>query len=761
MMTPDFLAQLNPSQQAAALYTDGPSLIIAGAGSGKTRVLTYKIAYLLQTGIAPYRILALTFTNKAAREMKERIATIVGDGVAAQLWMGTFHSVFSRILRMHAEELGYTSQFTIYDASDSKALVKNIIKELELDDKKYNTGTIASRISTLKNHLVSPENYAADPKNLQYDYFQKMSEFSTIYKQYAARCKQSNAMDFDDLLYNTYRLFKQFPDVLQHYQAQFSQILIDEYQDTNYAQHLIVKMLADTHQQVCVVGDDAQSIYSFRGANIDNILTFQQTFPNCKLFKLEQNYRSTQNIVKAANSLIEKNSNQIRKVIFSENERGNLLELISSYSDYDEAFSITNKIRTLLRSHDYSYADIAILYRVKAQSRVIEDLFRRNNIPYKIYGGVSFYQRTEIKDILAYFRLTINHSDEEALRRIINNSLRGVGKTTQAKVFAYTHTHGVNAFEIMQNPDAFDIDLNKGTKKKLSDFAQKIGEFARVTQTEDAYSAAEKIIVESGIRAEIDNVDTPEAQSQKENIDELLNAIHEFCDRRANEGETNISLPDFLAEVSLLTDQDNETADDHNKVTLMTIHAAKGLEFKNVFIAGLEDQLFPSSLCQTPTEIEEERRLLYVAITRAKENCILSYAKSRFHNGQTQTSSPSRFLKDIDPRFIHQQQDFSTFYGKETAQQFNTTRTTFVSTPKPNLGNFKPIKTTENASVVESLPTENGTLRIGTNVAHATFGTGVVVALEGEGANAKARIKFQNIGEKQLMLKYARLTITD
>ena len=751
----NFLNNLNATQQEAVRYNESASLIIAGAGSGKTRVLTYKIAYLLTSGVDPHRILALTFTNKAAKEMKERIAGIVGEKTASQLWMGTFHSIFSRILRQHAECLGFTSQFTIYDSADSKSLLKSIIKTKNLDDKIYKAGNIQSKISILKNHLVSPSSYAQDPECQRNDYLQKTPEFYSIYKQYVERCKQSNAMDFDDLLVNTYLLFSSFPDIRNRYQELFSFILIDEYQDTNYSQHIIVKILSEKHQKVYAVGDDAQSIYSFRGANIDNILTFQKDFPNCKLFKLEQNYRSTKNIVEAANSLIEKNSNRIHKTIFSEKNPGNLLEVISSYSDYDEATSITSKIRQILRNNEYNYSDFAILYRTNSQSRVLEDAFRRDNIPYKIYGGISFYQRKEIKDIIAYCRLSINRNDEEALRRIINYPARGIGETTQNKLFLTAHTLNKSVFEVAENAGEFDIKINNGTQKKLSDFTQTIKEFTSFYQKNDAYASVEKIIKESGIIADISSEDTPENLSKKENVEEFLNMVYEFCDRKANEGEENISLADFLAEVALFTDQDNEKEEERNKVTLMTVHSAKGLEFKNVFIAGLEEQLFPSAMCQTPSELEEERRLLYVAITRAKENCILSYAKSRFRNGQTQFSNPSRFIKDIDPRYLHQQQESNTFYGKESFNAFSGFKPHF-SQPKSAV-----TKTYEPNNTGKTTVSFNGSeLHIGTKVLHAVFGNGVVVGLEGEGDEQKAKVDFQLKGTKQLLLKYAKLTIT-
>lgn len=748
---------LNTQQLEATEYIDGPSLIIAGAGSGKTRVLTYKIAHLLQLGVPAYRILALTFTNKAAKEMKERIATIVGGKKASQLWMGTFHSIFSRMLRSHAEQLGYTPQFTIYDTSDSQSLVKNIIKTLQLDDKTYKANAIFSRISSLKNRLISPEEYAKDSEAHKADYFAKIPEFANIYSIYTQRCHAANAMDFDDLLVLTNRLFSTKPEVLASYQDFFEYILIDEYQDTNYAQHRIVKLLAEKHLHVCAVGDDAQSIYSFRGANIDNILNFQRTFPNCQLFKLEQNYRSTQNIVNAANSLIDKNSNQIRKLVFSENQQGNLLEVLNAYTDYDEASVITDKLKQLVRREHYKYADFAILYRTNSQSRTLEESLRRSNIPYKIYGGISFYHRKEIKDMLAYCRLTINKNDEEAFRRAIKTPSKGIGDTTLQKILTATQTHNVGISEVVAHPNDFDLKLNKGMCAKLESFAQLLQSFADTALTHDAAHTAETIMRESGLLAEILSDTSIEGQTQKENIDEFLSAIHEFCEQRVNNGDNNIALSDFLSEVALLTDQDNEKDEDFNKVTLMTIHAAKGLEFNNVFIAGLEEQLFPSAMCVTSSEIEEERRLLYVAITRAKENCILSYAKSRFRNGQTQFSNPSRFIKEIDQQYLHQPQEANTYYGRETATSFRQTKSLFPQTS--NASRFKPISDAKPLDASTQKAIES--IQVGTNVVHAIFGEGVVKALDGDVANRKATIDFGAQGTRQLLLKYAKLTITE
>ena len=619
---PDYIEELNESQRAAVLYGDGPSLVIAGAGSGKTRVLTYKIAYLLENGYNPWNILALTFTNKAAREMKERIARQVGEQRARYLWMGTFHSVFSRILRAEASHIGFTSQFTIYDSADSKSLLRSIIKEMGLDEKTYKPGSVQARISNAKNHLVSPSGYAANKEAYEADAAAKMPAIRDIYSRYWERCRQAGAMDFDDLLVYTYILFRDFPEVLARYREQFRYVLVDEYQDTNYAQHSIVLQLTKENQRVCVVGDDAQSIYSFRGADIDNILYFTKIYPDTKVFKLEQNYRSTQTIVRAANSLIEKNERQIPKEVFSEKERGEAIGVFQAYSDVEEGDIVTNKIAQLRREHDYGYSDFAILYRTNAQSRVFEEALRKRSMPYKIYGGLSFYQRKEIKDIIAYFRLVVNPNDEEAFKRIINYPARGIGDTTVGKIIKAATDNNVSLWTVLCEPITYGLTINKNTHTKLQGFRELIEQFMTEVAEKNAYEIGTAIIRQSGIINDVCQDNSPENLSRKENIEELVNGMNDFCAMRQEEGNTNVSLIDFLSEVSLLTDQDSDKEGDGEKVTLMTVHSAKGLEFRNVFVVGLEENLFPSGMAgDSPRAMEEERRLFYVAITRAEEHC--------------------------------------------------------------------------------------------------------------------------------------------
>jgi DNA helicase-2/ATP-dependent DNA helicase PcrA len=649
----NYIDELNESQRAAVLYNEGPSLVIAGAGSGKTRVLTYKIAYLLEKGYEPWSILALTFTNKAAREMKARIAKQVGEQSARYLWMGTFHSVFSRILRVEAELIGFTSNFTIYDTSDSKSLIRSIIKEMQLDEKTYKPGSVQGQISNAKNHLVSPDAYAVNRELTEHDNACKMPAIRDIYRRYWDRCRQAGAMDFDDLLFYTFLLFRDHPEILSKYQNQFKYILVDEYQDTNFAQHSIVLQLSKLHQKVCVVGDDAQSIYSFRGANIDNILKFTKLYQNTQVFKLEQNYRSTQTIVRAANSLIEKNREQIRKEVFSEKSQGEPIGVYQAYSDTEEGDIVSNKIMELRMSKSYSYDDFAILYRTNAQSRIFEEALRKRNLPYKIYGGLSFYQRKEIKDVIAYFRLVTNPNDEEAFKRIINYPARGIGDTTVGKIIEAANNFSVSLWDVICNPLQFALNINKGTHTKLQGFRELIENFSRAVSEKNAYEMATSIVKEAGIVNEIYQDRTPENLSRQENIEELVNGIHDFCAMREEEGNANIALPDFLSEVSLLSDQDTDKSGDEAKITLMTIHSAKGLEFRNVFVVGLEENLFPSSMAgDSPRAMEEERRLFYVAITRAEDHCFLSFAKSRFRYGKMEFANPSRFLRDIDPSFL-------------------------------------------------------------------------------------------------------------
>ena len=649
---------LNPSQKAAVEYNEGASVIVAGAGSGKTRVLTYKIAYLLEQRMMAYNILALTFTNKAAREMKERIMKVVGPSASRGLWMGTFHSIFSRILRAEAEVIGFTPQFTIYDTADSKALIKSIIKEMLLDDKVYKSGAIQSRISNAKNHLITPHVYNSNTANYTEDKRHNVPEFGRIYETYCRRCREANAMDFDDLLVYTAFLFRQRPDVLERYQERFQFILVDEYQDTNTVQHAIVMQLAAKHGRVCVVGDDAQSIYSFRGAEIDNILGFQRSFENCRLFKLEQNYRSTQTIVNAANSLIAKNKNQIPKSVYSQLAVGEPIEVVSTYSDFEEGYAVAKDIQHVASKKYAAYEDIAVLYRTNAQSRVLEEALRKSGIPYKIYGGLSFYQRKEIKDVIAYLRLIINPSDEEALKRVINYPARGIGDTTQQKLLKVVHENPrVPALEIIADPLKYGVDVKGAAAGKLQKFAELINSFLDENEQQDAYHVAERVVFGSGIMADVSADTSVENLSRKENIQEFLNAVHEFCDQKVNNGDNDIRLVNFLNEVSLITDQDTDKEEDRDTVTLMTVHAAKGLEFAYIYIVGMEENLFPSMMVESERDLEEERRLFYVAITRAKERCMITYAKSRFRNGQIQFSNPSRFIYDVDKRYLRLPQD--------------------------------------------------------------------------------------------------------
>jgi len=649
----NYIDELNESQRAAVLYNEGPSLVIAGAGSGKTRVLTYKIAYLLESGYEPWSILALTFTNKAAREMKARIAKQVGEQSARYLWMGTFHSVFSRILRVEADSIGFNSSFTIYDTSDSKSLIRSIIKEMQLDEKTYKPGSVQGQISNAKNHLISPDAYAVSREMMEHDQAAKMPAIRDIYRRYWDRCRQSGAMDFDDLLFYTFLLFRDRPEILRKYQEQFKYILVDEYQDTNFAQHNIVLQLSKKYQKVCVVGDDAQSIYSFRGANIDNILKFTKLYQNTQVFKLEQNYRSTKMIVCAANSLIEKNREQIRKEVFSEKSQGEPIGVFQAYSDMEEGDIVSNKIMELRMSQHYSYDDFAILYRTNAQSRIFEEALRKRNLPYKIYGGLSFYQRKEIKDVIAYFRLVVNPNDEEAFKRIINYPARGIGDTTVGKIIEAANANSISLWEVLCSPLQFGLNINKGTHTKLQGFRELIENFSRVLSERNAYEMATSIVKEAGVVNDIYQDRTPENLSRQENIEELVNGIHDFCAMREEEGNENISLSDFLSEVSLLSDQDTDKSGDEARITLMTIHSAKGLEFRNVFIVGLEENLFPSNMAgDSPRAMEEERRLFYVAITRAEDHCFLSFAKMRFRYGKMEFANPSRFLRDIDSSFL-------------------------------------------------------------------------------------------------------------
>jgi DNA helicase-2/ATP-dependent DNA helicase PcrA len=659
----DYLRQLNDAQRAAVTFTEGPSLVIAGAGSGKTRVLTAKVAYLLQQDIPPYAILALTFTNKAAREMKERIASIVGPDTARNLCMGTFHSIFARILRYEAEHIGYPSSFTIYDAADSKSLIRSLIREMQLDEKLYLPNRVQARISAAKNALVTASAYERDRESREYDANCHLPFISDIYTRYQIRCQQAGAMDFDDLLLQTYLLFRDHPDILDRYRQRFRYILVDEYQDTNHAQHALILRLSETHHRVTLVGDDAQSIYSFRGANIDNILSFRDTYPECETFLLERNYRSTRNIVAAANSLIQKNKGQIRKNVFSEKEDGALLCILTAYSGHEEAGNIAEHLCSLYR-RGHEYSDNAILYRVNAQSRLLEEALRKRNIPYRIYGGLSFYQRKEVKDLIAYFRLIVNHNDEEALRRVINYPLRGIGDSTVAKISAAAVTAGCSLWHVINNLATLAPGLSSATCTKLSGFAGLIRSCTDYASEHSAENVAHYIAQHSGLLAQLRNDHTDEGVSRLENTEELLRAIAEFVETRRAEDSEAVFLADYLADVALLTDQDTDNLSAAPSVTLMTVHAAKGLEFENVFIAGLEEGLFPYALStETSRDLEEERRLLYVAITRARQQCFLSHAASRFNYTarREQPCNPSRFFLDIDPQYLQILSPVSSF----------------------------------------------------------------------------------------------------
>lgn len=790
----NILNKLNDSQKQAVLYNDGPSLVIAGAGSGKTRVLTCKVAVLLKQGLAPWNIMALTFTNKAAREMKERVAGLVDPTSASLLWMGTFHSVFLRILRAEASVLGYPSSFSIYDTTDSKNMIKSIVRDLGLDEKIYREGAVHARISSAKNDLISPAAYANNPALQERDLFTKMPRIVEIYERYVQRCRLASAMDFDDLLYNTNVLFRDHPEILKAYQSRFQFILVDEYQDTNFSQHLIVSRLAERHHKVCVVGDDSQSIYSFRGANIDNILNFKKTYPECLLFKLEQNYRSTKNIVNLANSLIAKNKIQIPKSVFSKRETGNKISVLSAFSDMEEAYMIANKINEMHMSLYDPWSEFAVLYRTNAQSRILEDAMRKRGIPYRIYGGISFYQRKEIKDIIAYLRLVINPADEEAFKRVVNFPARGIGKTTLDKIQQAAALHRTTFWEICSKPLSYNLPVHSGTENKLKQFSSLIENLMPLASTLNVYEFTKKMLEESGINKALLQDSSEEGISRQEHLESLLSGMFDFCQSRLEEGNEQILLPDYLAEISLLTDQDE--VDEGEKVNLMTVHAAKGLEFKNVFVSGLEDGVFPSvHNLESDRELEEERRLLYVAITRAGDHCVLSYAKSRFRNGQTEYSKPSRFLNDLDKRFLdlptrsfaeEQETAFSSAFGSDRrfasfynpeANSPQRTVEPYTKTPLEKIGSrqgkwsklaARPAGTvadrekdfTAEASST-GVKTSKGEFRMGQKVLHERFGEGLIQKIEGQGDNCKIGVEFKQAGYKLLLLKFASMKAID
>ena len=820
------LNELNDAQREAVLYCDGPSLVIAGAGSGKTRVLTYKIAYLLEQGMAPWNILALTFTNKAADEMKQRIGRQVGEERARGLWMGTFHSIFARILRNESSSIGFSSNFTIYDAADSKSLVKTIIREMALDEKQYKPGTVLSHISAAKNRLVSPDAYSRDAQLQKADQAAKIPATAEIYRRYMNRCRQSDALDFDDILVYTYSLFYRHPEILKKYEEKFQYVLVDEYQDTNYAQHAIVWQLTQHTRKVCVVGDDAQSIYSFRGANIDNILTFQRLYEGARLFKLEQNYRSTQTIVEAANSVIRHNRGQIQKDVYSKKEQGLPIHVYSFYSDIEEANGVARKLLNLNNYEHIPWNRIAILYRTNAQSRTFEETFRKQGIPYRIFGGISFYQRKEIKDMIAYFRLAVNPNDEEALKRVINYPARGIGQTTVQKILDAASTANVSVWQVLMMPTNYGVDVNKGTLGKLESFVQLISSFTQEINTLDAAELGKRIAKESGVEADIFRGREPEDISRQENLQELLDGMQQFVDdRREEEGEGHDLMSHYLQEVSLISDLDESDDDSEEKVSLMTIHAAKGLEFRIVFIVGMEENLFPSQMSSgSIRELEEERRLFYVALTRAEEQCFLTHAQNRYRYGKSEFCNPSPFLREIDARYLETKKStggeytrrsssrfsadssfssgssFSSPYSRGSSNPFSSSRASspFSSSSNPLRGTSSPFSSSRESRIsdhpetrseindsqrpiigdnsprfslhtttaasqpsVESTQTSEGTLVIGTQIIHSRFGRGEVIALSGTGIDAKATVRFENVGTKQLLLRFAKFTIVD
>ena len=816
----DLLKDLNEAQRAAVEYIDGPSLVIAGAGSGKTRVLTYKIAYLLSQGMKPWSIMALTFTNKAAREMKERIGKLVGNDLAQHLYMGTFHSIFSRILRAEAEHIGFNNNFTIYDESDSRSLIKAIVKEMGLDDKKYKPAAVHAKISMAKNNLMSAAAYESDAAIFEQNKRAQMPEVGKIFVAYVQRCKQANAMDFDDLLTLTYQLFREHEDIRHKYAARFDYVLVDEYQDTNHVQMSIVMQLCQEKQRVCAVGDDSQSIYSFRGANIDNILNYQRQFQGTRLFKLEQNYRSTQTIVEAANSLIKHNRNQIPKDVFSENAKGEKIQYKPAYSDKEEAAIVAKDVKRIKREDGCQYNDFAILYRTNAQSRSFEEEFRKQGIPYRIYGGLSFYQRKEIKDIIAYFRLVANPDDEEAIKRIINYPARGIGATTVMKIADCAHQNQVSFWEVIGAPEQYGLAVNKGTMNKLETFRLLISSFIERAQTTDVYELGDAIIKESGISQDIMSGKDADDLARQENLEEFLSGMSAFVEERREEGRFDeLFLQDYLQDVALLTDADSDGDKDEPRVSLMTVHAAKGLEFPTVFVVGLEENIFPSPLSAASLrELEEERRLLYVAITRAEKHCILTNAKNRWRYGKMEFDNPSRFIDEIDSKLIDSQEEAGgSLFGSmsdqpewaraqrprrpwEDAEQpryssryqnSKPVASQFVADPKPSLseGNFKSVRalnaakrfmethsshpasrgigssaasvSSSSAAAASSAGSSSCGLQEGMKIEHQRFGRGTVLKIEGTGENTKATVEFQHSGTKQLLLKYAKFTVVD
>ena len=776
----EILESLNEAQRAAVIHTKGPVMVIAGAGSGKTRVLTYRIAYLLQKGADPFNILALTFTNKAAKEMKERITKLVG-GDARNVWMGTFHSIFARVLRVDGHLLGYPSNFTIYDTDDSKSLIKGILKEMDLDTKVYDPNHILHRISSSKSNLLSAEEYASNTEIQVQDKAAGKPLISEIFLKYKNKLKRNSAMDFDDLLYNMNILLRDFPDVLYRYQQKFRYILVDEYQDTNYAQYLIIKKLAARDENICVVGDDAQSIYAFRGANIQNILNFQRDYSDTKVFKLEQNYRSTQNIVNAANSIISKNKDQIFKEVWTDNDEGQRIPVLKASSDTEEGLLVGSSIFETKMNNQLHNSDFAILYRTNAQSRSMEEALRKRNIPYRIYGGLSFYKRKEVKDLLAYFRVVINSNDQEALERIINYPTRGIGKTTVEKIVIGASNAGLAFFSFIEQIKQNNPGVNSGVIEKIDQFVTMINSFKAQLFTRNAYELAQLIASSAGILRELNEDKTPEGISKAENIEELLNAIKEFSEKEPEEqtedAQSLRTLSDFMAEVALLTNSDDDDPDDNDKVSLMTIHSAKGLEFPYVYIVGMEENLFPSHMAlNSRSDLEEERRLFYVALTRAEKRVTLSYAESRYKYGSLSLCEPSRFIDEIDPRFLEMVVKIQPKPGFFSERPSNGTPRNTITTSAPTSAsvprNLKKLNTsradkpsaqpdTQQQTVqnINFQPDSIDAIQVGMEVEHQRFGQGKVISMEGSGPNKKATVVFQGIGQKQLLLQFAKLRV--
>lgn len=794
--TEEILAGLNEAQRGAVEFCDGPSLVIAGAGSGKTRVLTCKVAYLLRQGLEPWSIMALTFTNKAAEEMKSRVGRLVGEERARRLWMGTFHSVFLRILRYEHEAVGFQPNFTIYDASDSGRLVKNIIHEQGLDDKTYKPSAVADRISAAKNRLVTAQAYNANPDNRAYDTQCRMPHLGDIYAMYAQRLRQANAMDFDDILLFTYLLFDGHKEICRKYADRLRYVLVDEYQDTNFAQHLIVWQLTHERQRVCVVGDDAQSIYSFRGANIDNILRFKEFYPSMRLFKLEQNYRSTRAIVNAANSLIHHNRGQIDKTVFSLQAEGEPLEVCHAYSDVEEGKIVLRRMKALRRSEHLDYSDFAILYRTNAQSRIFEEELRKDGTPYRIVGGLSFYQRKEIKDVIAYMRLAVNPDDEEAFRRVVNYPRRGIGDTTVARIAAAAIERRVSLWAVAANPDGYGVAVAPAAAKRLRDFCALVEDAARRARTEDAFSVAKELVGQSGIYAELLHDDTLDGRARRENVDELMAGVRDFVETRREEDGGAAGLSEYLSEVSLVSDMEQGDSADESRVTLMTVHSAKGLEFHTVFVVGLEENLFPNQMAMgSPKQMEEERRLFYVAITRAKRHCFLTYAESRYRYGKLEFSHPSRFIDDIDPQYLRKADSQPaparrggygwgrSLFDRRDAEALERlaarpdtnrplSRNGGSASQRPYSGGLAgdrggmatqpsgPAAASRRLSPVPASPDAApaaSTFQPGDTVLHERFGRGVVLSTEGSGMGEKALVKFENVGVKKLLLRFARL----